>query len=132
MKSRKRNLNWADIEMSELDLEKLVNHFGQANRAEGKSPRTIAWYGEMLHGFIRYLGRNDRKAILANLNKESVRDFIMHEQGRGLSPYSVQGKVRALKAFSSWLFNEGYTGDNILLTLKVPKAPLNLVEPLTD
>ena len=132
MNGRRRNLQWADIEMSELDLKKLVNHFGQSNKAEGKSPKTIAWYGEMLHDFTRHLERTSRKVTLANLDIVSVREFIVHEQGRGLSPYSVQGKVRALKAFSSWLFNEGYTSENILLTLKVPKAPINLIEPLTD
>ena len=132
MKSRGRNLRWVDIEMSELGLNRLIEHFGQSNKAEGKSPKTIAWYGEMLHGFIRYVERNDRKATLVNLDIRLVRDFVVHEQGRGLSPYSVQGKVRALKAFSSWLFNEGYTSENILIALKVPKAPLNLIEPLTD
>ena len=132
MKGRRRNLQWADIEMSELDLRNLINHFGQSNKAEGKSPKTISWYGEMLHDFIRYLERTTRKEILTNLNVASVREFIVHEQGRGLSPYSVQGKVRALKAFSSWLFREGYTGENILLTLKLPKVPVNLVEPLTS
>jgi len=132
MKSRRRNLQWADIEMSELDLGKLKNHFGQSNKAEGKSPKTIAWYREMLHDYIRYLEKTNKEANLASLEMVSVRDFVVHEQGRGLSPYSVQGKVRALKAFSSWLFNEGYTSENILLTLKVPKAPLNLIEPLTD
>jgi integrase/recombinase XerC/integrase/recombinase XerD len=132
MKDRRRNLHWVDIEMSELDLKKLVNQFGQSNKAEGKSPKTITWYGEMIRDFIKYLERTDRKAILVNLDMVSVREFVVHEQGRGLSPYSVQGKVRALKAFSSWLFNEGYTGENILQTLKVPKAPLNLIEPLTD
>jgi len=132
MKSRRRNLQWADIEMSELDLKKLVNHYAQSNKAEGKSPKTIAWYGEMLLDFIRYLERTSRKVTLANLDIVLVREFIVHEQGRGLSPYTLQGKVRALKAFSSWLFNEGYTSENILLTLKVPKAPVNLIEPLTD
>ncbi len=132
MKGRRKNLQWAEIEMSELDLKKLVNHFGQSNKAEGKSSKTIIWYGEMLHDYIRYLEKADSITILASLNMESVREYIVHEQGRGLSPYSVQGKVRALKAFSSWLFNEGYTGENILQTLKVPKAPINLIEPLTD
>jgi site-specific recombinase XerD len=86
----------------------------------------------MLHDYIRYLGKTNRKKTLANLDIVSVREFVVHEQGRGLSPYSVQGKVRVLKVFSSWLFNEGYTSENILLALKVPKAPLNLIEPLTD
>ena len=99
------------MEMSELDLRKLVSHFGQSNKADGKSPKTIAWYGEMLHDFIKYLEKANRKAILANLDMVLVRQFIVNEQGRGLSPYSIQGKVRALKAFSSWLFNEGYTSE---------------------
>ena len=132
MKSRRRNLHWANIEMSDLDLKKLVNHFGQSNKAEGKSPKTIAWYREMLYDFIRYLERNDRKATLANLDIGSVREFIVHEQARGLSPYSIQGKTRALKVFASWLCNERYTNDNALLILKLPKVPLKLVEPLTS
>ncbi|MFC1931224.1 tyrosine-type recombinase/integrase [Chloroflexota bacterium] len=132
MNSRRRNLRWMDIDMAELDLEKLVLHFSQSNKAEGKSPKTIAWYGDMLHDYIRYLKRTTGKEILAKLNMVSVREFVVHEQGRGLSPYTVQGKVRSLKAFSSWLFTEGYTSENILLTLKVPKAPVNLIEPLTD
>jgi len=41
MKSRRRNLRWTDIDMAELDLEKLVLHFSQSNKAEGKSPKTI-------------------------------------------------------------------------------------------
>jgi integrase/recombinase XerC/integrase/recombinase XerD len=132
VQSRRRNLKWTDIDMAELDLEKLVSHFGQSNKAEGKSPKTISWYGEMLHDFIRYIEKANGEPILSKLNIDLVREFIVYEQERGLSPYSIQGKVRALKAFSSWLFNEGYTCENILLTLKVPKAPLNLIEPLTD
>jgi len=48
-----------------------------------------------------------------------------------MSPYTVQGKVRALKAFASWLFNEGYASDHLLLNLKLPKTPVNLIELLT-
>jgi site-specific recombinase XerD len=38
--------------------------------------------------------------------------------------------VRALKAFSSWLCNEGYTPDNVLARIKVPRAPHKIIEPL--
>jgi site-specific recombinase XerD len=132
VQSRRRNLRWTDIDMAELNLEKLVSHFGQSNKAEGKSLKTITWYTEMLINFITFLEGTNRKTVLVNFDIELVREFIVHEQGRSLSPYTVQGKVRSLKAFSSWLFNEGYTSENILLTLKVPKAPVNLIEPLTD
>jgi integrase/recombinase XerC/integrase/recombinase XerD len=44
----------------------------------------------------------------------------------------VQGKVRALKAFASWLCTEGYTPDNLLYNLKLPRTPNNLINPLTN
>ena len=39
--------------MRELDLVKLITHFAQSNKAEGKSPKTVSWYTEMLTGFAR-------------------------------------------------------------------------------
>ena len=117
--------------MTELELEKLILHLEQSNRAEGKSPKTVSWYEEMLSVFTRYLESSGIIPILANFNLESVRAFIVYEQNRGLSPYTVQARVRAMKAFSSWLFSEQYTGENMLANLKMPKAPVRMIEPLT-
>ena len=124
-------MKWADINMAELDLTKLISHFSQSIRAEGKSPKTVSWYTEMLFGFIKFLRANGIEAILSELNATTARQFVISEQGRGLSPYTVQGKVRALKAFSSWLFAEGYTQDNLLANVKLPKVPTKLIEPLS-
>ena len=44
IKTEKVNLHWEDINMAELELEKLILHFAQSNRAEGKSPKTVSWY----------------------------------------------------------------------------------------
>jgi len=131
MKLKTFNLKWADIDMSEMDLTKLISHFGQSNRSESKSPKTVSWYSEMLFDFVKFLRSTGRAAVLSQLDATAVREFILHEQGRGLSPYTVQAKVRALKSFSSWLFAEGYTPDNLLANLKLPKAPIKMVQPLT-
>ena len=48
-----------------------------------------------------------------------------------LSPRSLQCHVRTLKAFSSWLYDEGYTDENRLINLKLLKAPVTVMEPLT-
>ncbi len=130
-KGRRRNLHWGDLNMAELELDKLILHFEQSNKAEGKSPKTITWYTEMIAGFTKFLTGTGKRSVLAEFNILAVREFIIHEQERDLSPYTVQGKVRALKAFASWLFNEGYTTDHVLYNLKMPKAPQNLIEPLT-
>jgi len=127
---KRRNLRWDDMNMSELDLNKLILHFSQSNKAEGKSPKTVVWYSEMLTAFTRFIQISGKQATLADINIETVRDFIIYEQDRGVSPYTVQAKVRSLKAFSSWLFGEGYTSDNILAYLKLPKVPNKIIEPL--
>lgn len=132
LRTRKRNLRWVDIDMAEVELDKLILHFAQSNKAEGKSPRTIAWYSEMLSDFTRFLELKGCRGVLSRFDIEAVRDFVVYEQERGMSPYTVQGKVRALKAFSSWLFREAYTSDNLLSNFKLPRVPTNLIEPLTS
>mgnify|MGYP003392807215 CR=1 FL=1 len=132
LEPRKRNVRWVDIDMAEIILDKLVIQFSHSNKAEGKSPRTISWYSEMLADFIKFLKLTGSADILSNFNIERAREFVVYEQERGLSPFTVQGKVRALKAFSSWLHREGYISDNLLSRLKLPKVPNNLIEPLTN
>ncbi|MFC1930128.1 tyrosine-type recombinase/integrase [Chloroflexota bacterium] len=128
---RRKNIRWVDIDMAEVKLDKLIVHFAQSNKAEGKSPKTISWYSEMLGGLVRFLESQGCRAVLSDLSVDTVREFIVHEQESGVSPYTVQGKVRALKAFSSWLFREGYTPENLLCNIKLPKGPVMLIKPLT-
>ncbi len=97
--------------MAELDLTKLVTHFAQSNRAEGKSPKTITWYTEMLTDFARFLESKGCRGVLSEFDIETVRDFVVYEQERGMSPYTVQGKVRALKAFA--IESTSYTGSTL-------------------
>lgn len=87
-----RNSKWSDINIAELDLIKLVTHFAQSNKAEGKSPKTMPWYTEMLTDFARFLERTGRRPVLVEFNVEAVREFVIHEQGRGMPP--IQYRVR--------------------------------------
>ena len=132
LRTRKRNLRWVDIDMAEVELDKLILHFAQSNKVEGKSPRTIGWYSEMLGDFVRFLELKGYRGALSGFEIQTIREFVVHEQERGMSPYTVQGKVRALKAFSSWLFRESYISDNLLSNFKLPRVPINLIEPLTS
>ena len=40
-----------------------------------------------------------------------------------LSPFTIQGKIRALKAFWGWLYREGHIDSNPLVGLPLPKVP---------
>jgi integrase/recombinase XerC/integrase/recombinase XerD len=126
------NIRWEDIDMAEIVLVKLVLHFSQCNKAEGKSPKTVAWYSEMLTSFVNFLKKTGLGETLADFTTANVRGFILYEQNRKVSPYTVQARVRSLKSFSSWLFREGYSDQNLLAQVKLPKAPVKMVEPLTD
>jgi len=131
MKVGKRNVRWSDIDMSQLDLSNLIVHFAQSNKVEGKSPKTVSWYSEMLTSYAKHLEAIEIQPTLAELDITNVREFIIHEQGRQVSPFTVACKVRALKAFASWLLREGYTTCNILANLKPYKTPKKMIEPLT-
>jgi len=118
--------------MAELDLTKLISHFAHSNQAEGKSPKTVSWYSDMLFDYVKFLRAIGIPALLGELNPVVVREFIIREQNRGMSPYTIQCRVRTLKVFSSWLLAEGYTDDNLLKRVKLPKAPKKIIEPLTQ
>jgi len=118
--------------MSQLELQNLILHFSQSNKADGKSPKTVSWYSEMLTCYVKYLEASNISPILANLRINTAREFIVNEQARQLSPSTLACRVRALKGFSSWLFREGYTDENILTNLRIPKIPKKVIEPLTQ
>ncbi len=123
----------------------LVTAYEISNQAEGKSPRTIAWYTEMLMSFSGYMKVELQCHNLSAFNIDTVRSYIIHlrnkpkfqghpftpQPNKLLSPRTVQCHIRALKAFSTWLYSEGYTPENRLQNLKLPKAPSKIIEPLT-
>lgn len=132
LETRRKNLKWEDVDMSELLICKLIVHYAQSNKVEGKSPQTIAWYSAVLNDFNRFLHSENLNTNLADFTVITTRAYIVHEQERDISPYTVQGKVRAIKAFCSWLKREGYISNNFLGDFKLPRVPKVLIEPLTN
>lgn len=131
-------------ERMEITINALIEMFAATKQTEGKSARTINWYSDMLSRCARYLGQ---AATLRDFSIDSARAFIAHLQSResryddhpfreqvegGLSANTVHGYVRALKAFSTWLNEEGYTKANVLTRLRRPKLPQVMIQTLSD
>jgi len=76
--SKRGNLHWGNLNMVELELDKLILHFEQTNRAERKSPKTIIWYTEKIAGFAKFLSDTGRRSVLADFDISTVREFIIH------------------------------------------------------
>lgn len=127
-------------------IAKLSFQFEMSNLADGKSESTISWYRDILKLLLRYLKENRHSNSIEEFNIENARNYVLYLRSRskfgkytntqvqhiGLSPQTVRGHIRGLKAFSSWLYREQYTDENRLLNLRIPKVPVKLIEPLTD
>ena len=53
--AKRRNPRWEEMDKSQVDLSVLMQHFEVHNRTEGKSPRTVRWYNEVLGLVLRWL-----------------------------------------------------------------------------
>ncbi len=139
-----KKTRWSDMRKDETPFSTLREQFRVYNKASGKSPGTVRWYEQVLVCFERWLGPEPR---LADLDIHHVRSYVADLQERTtrhmnnplykshegtLSSSYIQGNVRALRAFASWLHVDGYTDTNILRPLKAPKVQTKVVEVLTD
>jgi len=132
-------------EQNQIELSALVKHFELFNRTEGKSRGTILWYNMVLRQFQRFLQTKGKSSALGDLDEMVVREFISHLQEKrrgednpympptdaGLAPMTIQDYVRTVKVFFNWLAREGYTSENRLARLRLPKATSKVAEVLT-
>ena len=61
-----------------LNLDDLIRRYELSNRADGKSPRTISWYTEMLTLFSHYLKEKLHQHDIAAFNIDIVREYIIY------------------------------------------------------
>lgn len=139
------NQRWEDLEKLTIPLAKLIEHYAIDLRSQNRSDKTIRWYIANLRSFEAWVKKHKRPGLLGDLDIDAVRRYVIYLQdehskydghpytpsreGR-LSDYSVQGHVRTLRAFSSWLEREGYLEENVLSRLRVPRAVKEEIKPL--
>jgi integrase/recombinase XerC/integrase/recombinase XerD len=130
----------------DLELTAMIDLFAATKLTEGRSQTTVDWYKSMLRRFADFAS-NGHPAKLSELTVDAARSFVAALQSRttrfedhpfapaidgGLSPYSIHGYVRALKAFSAWLSEENFTNGDRLARLKRPRLPTPVIEILSD
>ena len=77
MKER-RNLRWEEMDKGKIGLNQLVQHFEIFNRSEGKSPKTVKWYSDVLNLFLRWLESEGMSTQIGVIGEFEVRSFILH------------------------------------------------------
>ena len=140
----RKSKRWETMDKGNVSLDKLMLQYEAFKRTEAKTPKTIEWYNQSLHLLNEFLKQNGYSNLLKDLSLELVRTYILYLQKRQrfvdhpyvptqeekLSPATVENHVRAIRAFFSWLYREGYTEEHILQRLKLPKVPLILIEDI--
>ena len=123
-----------------LYLQNLIQGFKLSCQTEGKSPKTVEWYVNFLNRFYKFLESHKLPPDVRQINTNHVRWFICYLQteaktpykARPLSPATVQGYVRTLKAFFSWATREDYVNSNPMARIPVPKATTKVVNTFTS
>jgi site-specific recombinase XerD len=131
------NQRWDEMDKSRTSLESLFESYALFNRSDGKASSTIAWYDDKLRDFQRWVQGRGLATDLEAFTVDRVREYVLYLQDRNekyarnpfaptrqekLSSHTIQGHVRVLKAFASWLYQEGYTDLNLLQRYRLPKA----------
>lgn len=98
-------------------LGRLIGTYKMCLMTEGKSTKTTSWYEANLNRFGSFLESRNYGNGAHEIGLAEAREFIfylqnkairwetkpcVHEDSR-LSPFSIQGYVRSIKAFWSWL-----------------------------
>jgi len=129
----------------ETAFNHLLDDYKLSLETANRSSKTISWYLEILNRYFVFLRSHGLLKPAQELGKDELRAYISHLQtssrwsGRPhiksvqgtLSPHSVQGHVRAIKAFFSWLFDEGQIEKNSLAGYPLPKVPQKQIPTLT-
>lgn len=102
-----------------------------------RSPKTVAWYSEMLTGFTRWAQARDLSTI-DQLTSESIRayfQYILEEHAnkqtkkKGLSQGTRAAQFRALRALFNYLVEEEWLKESPMRRMQSINQPKEPVEP---
>jgi site-specific recombinase XerD len=111
-----------------VSLGAAVELFIAAKAAEGASPRTLEWYRMITGRAVRRFGA-DRP--VDRIGAAELRAWLLELRG-ALSPESIAGYVRGLKAFGHWCAAEELAVAAGFRALRRPRVPRKLIAPFSD
>ena len=138
-------MNRKGDKLSFFNIDALLEQYKQHLDILNRSSSTITWYEDILRKFFRFLVDkfgfisldeivvNHLEAYIAhrkNTKRWEKNIFIRQELKTKLSPFSIQGDVRAIKPFWSWLLKQGLIASNPFAGFPLPKVPKNILKIL--
>lgn len=127
-------------------LDKLVYGYRLSALSEGKSRNTVAIVEAAVRYLEHFLSERGLTTDVVKIGTEQLRLFSVYLRERPrfarhrftpaqpghLSGHTINGYMRALQSFWSWLEKEGFINENPFVRLKVPKAPNKVIHTFTE
>jgi site-specific recombinase XerD len=127
-------------------LKKLLDGYRLSSLSEGKSPNTIAIVESSVRYLVEFLTSNNLSTDVSEIGIDELRRFgaylrerprfahhrFTKPQSGRLSGHTVNGYMRALQTFWSWLGREDFIEENPFARLKIPKAPKKVIPIFTE
>lgn len=131
---------------SSRGLEKLVYGYRLSSLSEGKSVNTVAIVEAAVRYLEEFLAERGLPTDVTEIGANELRQFSVYLRERPrfahhrftrpqtgqLSGHTVNGYMRALQAFWSWLVREDLVDDNPFDRIKIPKAPKKVIPIFTE
>ena len=111
----------------------VVQNFLVAKSVEGFSPRSIAYYHQILKQFFASTTTQFPNQSLKCISSDVVRWYLAMRSVLGkVSKVTLNNERRVLSSFFSWASSEGYVQVNPMLKIKSIRVDKRVKEPFTD
>lgn len=129
-------------------LSYYIDLFLESKIAEGRAKRTIQKYRDNFKSFVDYLGYKGIDVNLDALHTQIIRAYVVYllqekirfehhkfkseaEQTKGLSPVTVNTRLKSIKTLSKFLVTEGYLKSDPTKNIKDVKENEEAIEVLS-
>lgn len=127
-------LDISDHSDNKFTLEEFFNVFDkfyELKVLEGLAPRSLKDYKNHMNYFKEYIYKEQRTPSIRSVEVDTFRSYIYYMvQEKQYKPCTVNIRLRTLKAYLKWLYNERYLKEDLSTRLKLVKEPIDTVMPL--
>ncbi|OPY58340.1 MAG: Tyrosine recombinase XerD [Pelotomaculum sp. PtaU1.Bin035] len=117
-----KNLSWEDM------TEQFLNNM----KIRGLAYHTMRWHGENLKAVLKALRLKELPTNPAMVTESMLKDVILKMINDGLSPNTVNHRVRTLKQFYDFLIDEKLVANNPTVKLDRKKSKGMIIQAFTE
>lgn len=125
------NIAISPLELETLSFDGAVKLFIADAKRRALRDDTIEYYQRQLGMFRRYLVQIDKTALISEVSRSDIDNFVDYEKRRGMQNTTINVRLRALRAFFHFLYEMKYIKVNPMEKYPLLKIRANYVETFT-